>query len=43
MEEAHVTELTGILRPDTNHDQLAGWPEAMRISPAASGPIPARS
>lgn len=32
VEEAHVTELTGILRPDAVHDQLAGWPEAMRIS-----------
>jgi hypothetical protein len=40
VEEAHVTELTGILRPDKNHDQLAGWPEKMRIFARRERPHP---
>jgi hypothetical protein len=40
VEEAHVTELTGILRPDTGHDQLAGWPESMRVFARRERPHP---
>ena len=40
IEEAHVTEMTGILRPDTQHDQLAGWPETMRIFARRERPHP---
>jgi hypothetical protein len=40
VEEAHVTELTGILRPDKEHDQLAGWPEAMRVFARRERPHP---
>lgn len=40
VEEAHVTELTGILRPDTGHDQLSGWPETMRIFARRERPHP---
>ncbi len=40
IEEAHVTELTGILRPDSQHDQLAGWPEAMRVFARRERPHP---
>jgi hypothetical protein len=31
IEEAHVTELTSLLRTGRAGDQLAGWPETMRI------------
>ena len=31
IEEAHVTELTGLLREDPAGDQLKGWPAKMRI------------
>jgi Transposase DDE domain group 1 len=31
IEEAHVTELTGLLRQGPHGDQLAGWPAAMRV------------
>jgi len=31
IEEAHVTELTGLLRGGPGGDQLAGWPESMRV------------
>jgi hypothetical protein len=37
VEEAHVTELTGLLREGPGGDQLDGWPESMRSSPAVSG------
>lgn len=40
VEEAHVTELTGILRPDADHDQLAAWPQAMRIFARRERPHP---
>jgi hypothetical protein len=40
VEEAHVTELTGILRPDADHDQLAGWPDRMRIFARRERPHP---
>jgi hypothetical protein len=40
IEEAHVTELTGILRPGTDHDQLAGWPERMRVFARRERPHP---
>jgi hypothetical protein len=40
IEEAHVTELTGILRPDPGHDQLPGWPGAMRIFARRERPHP---
>ena len=42
IEEAHVTELTGLLREGPGGDQLE-WPESMRSSPAASGLTPAPS
>jgi hypothetical protein len=31
IEEAHVTELTGLLRQGPGGDQLAGWPATMRV------------
>ena len=31
IEEAHVTELTGLLREGPDGDQLTGWPGSMRI------------
>lgn len=40
VEEAHVTELTGILRPDKGHDQMAGWPERMRVFARRERPHP---
>ena len=40
IEEAHVTELTGILRPGNDHDQLAGWPETMRVFARRERPHP---
>jgi hypothetical protein len=32
VEEAHVTELTGLLREDPDGDQLAGWPDPRRLT-----------
>ena len=43
VEEAHVAELTGLLREGPAGDQLKGWPEKMRIFAAGNGRIPARS
>jgi hypothetical protein len=43
IEEAHVTELTGLLREGPHGDQLASWPPRCGSSPAASGRIQARS
>ena len=43
IEEAHVTELTGLLREGPGGDQLDGWPQRCASSPAASGPTPAPS
>jgi Transposase DDE domain group 1 len=40
IEEAHVTELTGLLREGPAGDQLAGWPEAMRIFARRERPHP---
>ena len=40
IEEAHVTELTGLLRQGPAGDQLAGWPEAMRIFARRERPHP---
>jgi hypothetical protein len=40
IQEARVTELTGILRPGSKHDQLAGWPETMRIFARRERPHP---
>jgi hypothetical protein len=37
-EQAHVAELTGLLREGPGGDQLAGWPPGMRIFAAASAP-----
>src|ERR1700683_2955583 len=31
IEEAHVAELTGLLREGPDGDQLKGWPKAMRV------------
>jgi hypothetical protein len=40
IEEAHVTELTGLLREGPAGDQLAGWPETMRIFARRERPHP---
>jgi hypothetical protein len=40
IEEAHVAELTGLLRGGPAGDQLAGWPEAMRIFARRERPHP---
>jgi hypothetical protein len=40
IEEAHVTELTGLLREGPDGDQLAGWPAAMRVFARRERPHP---
>jgi hypothetical protein len=40
IEEAHVTELTGLLREGPAGDQLAGWPAAMRVFARRERPHP---
>jgi Transposase DDE domain group 1 len=40
VEEAHVTELTGLLRQGPGGDQLAGWPASMRIFARRERPHP---
>jgi hypothetical protein len=40
IEEAHVTELTGLLRDGPSGDQLASWPEKMRIFARRERPHP---
>jgi hypothetical protein len=40
VEEAHVTELTGLLRRGPDGDQLAGWPERMRVFARRERPHP---
>jgi hypothetical protein len=40
IEEAHVTELTGLLREGPHGDQLASWPAAMRIFARRERPHP---
>jgi hypothetical protein len=40
IEEAHVTELTGLLREGPAGDQLASWPEKMRIFARRERPHP---
>ncbi len=40
IEEAHVAELTGLLRQGRAGDQLAGWPEAMRVFARRERPHP---
>ena len=40
VEEAHVTELTGLLREGPGGDQLKGWPEKMRIFARRERPHP---
>jgi hypothetical protein len=40
IEEAHVTELTGLLRPGPGRDQLKGWPAAMRVFARRERPHP---
>ena len=40
IEEAHVTELTGLLREGPGGDQLEGWPEPMRIFARRERPYP---
>jgi len=40
IEEAHVTELTGLLREDPAGDQLKGWPGKMRIFARRERPHP---
>jgi hypothetical protein len=40
IEEAHVTELTGLLREGPHGDQLAGWPATMRIFARRERPHP---
>ena len=43
VEEAHVTELTGLLREGPDGDQLDGWPEPMRVFARRERPHPAPS
>jgi hypothetical protein len=40
IEEAHVTELTSLLREGPGGDQLAGWPKAMRVFARRERPHP---
>jgi len=40
IEEAHVTELTGLLRESPAGDQLEGWPEKMRLFARRERPHP---
>jgi hypothetical protein len=40
IEEAHVTELTSLLRQGPGGDQLAGWPKAMRVFARRERPHP---
>jgi hypothetical protein len=40
VEEAHVTELTGLLREGPGGDQLDGWPEPMRVFARRERPHP---
>ena len=40
IEEAHVTELTGLLREGPGGDQLATWPDAMRVFARRERPHP---
>jgi Transposase DDE domain group 1 len=40
IEEAHVTELTSLLRDGPAGDQLAGWPEKMRVFARRERPHP---
>jgi hypothetical protein len=40
IEEAHVSELTGLLREGPDGDQLAGWPASMRIFARRERPHP---
>ena len=40
VEEAHVTELTGLLREGPGGDQLAGWPASMRVFARRERPHP---
>ena len=39
IEEAHVTELTGLLREGPGGDQLTGWPGSMRIFARRERPL----
>jgi len=43
VEEAHVTELTGLLREGPAGDQLANWPATMRVFARRERPHPAPS
>ena len=43
IEEAHVTELTGLLRQGPDGDQLKDWPTSMRIFARRERPHPAPS
>ena len=40
IEEAHVTELTGLMRHGPAGDQLAGWPASMRVFARRERPHP---
>jgi hypothetical protein len=40
IEEAHVTELTGLLREGPGGDQLEGWPKTMRVLARRERPHP---
>ena len=40
VEEAHVTELTGLLREGPHGDQLDGWPASMRVFARRERPHP---
>ena len=43
IQEAHVTELTGLLREGPDGDQLKGWPKTMRVFARRERPHPARN
>jgi hypothetical protein len=43
IEEAHVTELTGLLREGPGGDRLRGWPASMRVFARRERPHPGRT
>ena len=43
IEEAHVSELTGLLRQGPAGDQLKGWPKTMRVFARRERPHPGRA
>ena len=43
IEEAHVTELTGLLRKGPGGDRLKAWPKSMRVFARRERPAPRRA